>query len=179
VGQRKTFTLNTEPHVAELGNGLELKFQPEVMGDAFLEGYVRLQEAYRGISGGLKGDGEGMDPAVARNIIRESRRFLHGVLLPESQEVFSRYVVVKGGKAHGVYQDPDRAAEAAAELGKTAEVRDDSVQLPLRALMEILEWVGTLYGGNDGARPTGPSTASSSRSPRAGRRGTGSSPSKG
>jgi hypothetical protein len=179
VGQRKTFTLNTEPHVAELGGGLELKFQPEVMGDTFLEGYVRLQDAYRGISAGVSPDGGTLEPAAARNIVRELRAFLHGLLIPESQEVFSRYAVLKGGKVHSVYQDPDQAALAADEVGKTATVRDDSLQLPLRALMEILEWVSTLYGGNDGARPTGPSTASSSRSPRAGRRGTGTSPSKG
>ncbi|MCF3960608.1 hypothetical protein [Streptomyces fuscigenes] len=176
MGERKTFTLNTSPHVAELGEGLELHFVPEVMGDEFLEGYVQLQEATRGIGGtGPDGTG-GMDMEKAVAVIRDLRGFLFKLLMPESQEVFSRFVVVKGGREVSAHVQEDEAEAAAAGL-KAATVRDESLKLPMRVLMELMEWVAQIYGG--GARPTGSSTASSSPLPRGTRRGTATSASKG
>jgi hypothetical protein len=175
VGERRSFALNKTPHVADLGD-VELKFQPEVMGDEFLEGYVNLQAAYQGLSGGVGNDGAGMDLEQAAGIIRELRTFLLNLLLPESKEVFSRFVVLAGGKEVSVHLTRT-SAEIAADGVKGATVRDESLQLPLRVLMEILEWIATLYGGD--ARPTGSSTASSSPSRRGTRRGTATSASKG
>ncbi|WP_369387929.1 hypothetical protein AB5J72_10195 [Streptomyces sp. CG1] len=48
---RRQSTLNTEPHVAELGD-VELKFVPEVMGDEFLDGYAALIERQRELGAG-------------------------------------------------------------------------------------------------------------------------------
>ncbi|MFM9594077.1 hypothetical protein ACKI16_24000 [Streptomyces scabiei] len=175
MGERRSFALNKTPHVADLGD-VELKFQPEVMGDEFLEGYVNLQEAYKGLSGGGGNDGAGMDLGQAAGIIRELRTFLCKLLIPESKEVFSRFVVSKAGKELSVHLTREEA-ESAADGAKGATVRDESLQLPLRVLMEILEWIATLYGGD--ARPTGSSTASSSPSRRGTRRGTATSASKG
>ncbi|WP_224281768.1 hypothetical protein [Streptomyces sp. LS1784] len=39
---RRTFTINTEPHVAEIGD-VELLFRPEVMGDEFPDAYTKLR----------------------------------------------------------------------------------------------------------------------------------------
>jgi hypothetical protein len=175
VGERRSFALNKTPHVADLGD-VELKFQAEVMGDEFLEGYVNLQAAYKGLGTGTGNDGAGMDLGQAAGIIRELRSFLCNLLIPESKAVFSRFVVLKGGKETGAYLTREEAVSAA-EGVKGATVRDDSLQLPLRVLMEILEWIATLYGGE--ARPTGSSTASSSPSRRGTRRGTATSASKG
>jgi hypothetical protein len=176
VGERKTFTLNKTPHVADLGDGLELHFLAEVMGDEFLEGYVRLQEAYRSITLGTTGGDEGMDVESAVGIVRELRAFLFSLLMPESKEIFSRFVVTQRGKELGAYLTREEAEAAADEVPGLSTVRDDSLQLPLRALMEILEWIAGLYGGAQ--RPTGPSTASSSPSRRGTKRGTATSASK-
>ncbi|MEU8102898.1 hypothetical protein AB0C18_04130 [Nonomuraea muscovyensis] len=46
---RRIFQLNTVPHVAEIGDDVELLFKPEVMGDEYLDGWERLQETYRRI----------------------------------------------------------------------------------------------------------------------------------
>lgn len=175
MGERRTFALNKTPHVAELGDGLELKFQPEVMGDEFLDGYVALQDTYKGLGVGAGNDAAGMDLGKAAEIIRELRGFLCNLLIPESKERFSRFVVIKGGKETGAYLTREEA-ESAAGTVKGSTVRDDSLQLPLRVLMEILEWIATLYGGAE--RPTGSSTASSSPSRRGTRRGTANSASK-
>jgi hypothetical protein len=43
---KKSFVINTEPHVAEIA-GAELLFKPEVMGDEFLDAYQGLQEGQR------------------------------------------------------------------------------------------------------------------------------------
>ncbi|MFI1954795.1 hypothetical protein ACH437_23605 [Streptomyces xinghaiensis] len=147
------------------------------MGDEFLEGYVQLQEAYRGLGAGSTNDAAGMDLGKAAEIIRELRAFLFNLLMPESKEVFSRFVVLKGGRELGAYLTREEAAAAAEDITGPTTIRDESLQLPLRVLMEILEWVAELYGGQQ--RPTGSSTVSSSPSRRGTRRGTATSPSKG
>lgn len=177
MGERRSFTLNRTPHVAELGDGLELKFQAEVMGDEFLEGYVALQETYRDIGVDARNDASNLDFSKAAGIIRELRTFIHGLLIPESQEVFSRFVVSQAGKELSVHHTRYQADAAAEAVTGPTTVRDESLQLPLRVLMEILEWVAELYGGQQ--RPTGSSTGSSSPSRRGTRRGTATSPSKG
>jgi hypothetical protein len=178
---RKQFTLNRTPHIAELGDDMELHFVPEVMGDEFLEGFVRLQQAYRSLGQGRSD--EEMDAGQIRALVKDLRDFLHQLLVPESQQVFSRYVVLtpQAGdvlKEAGVYQSRAQADNAAEAL-PGATVRDESLQLPTRVLMELMEWAAELYGGADGARPTGSSNGSASPSRSRGARGTASSRSKG
>jgi hypothetical protein len=176
---RKQFALNRTPHVAQLGDDLELHFVPEVMGDEFVEGYVQLQDAIRrlGLGGSSAEDIAGADLEGIKGIVQDLRAFITKLLVPESRDLFARFVVVQDGEEVGVFHYR-KEAEEDAERREGATVRDDSFPLPLRVLMELLEWISELYGGA-GARPTGSSTASSSPSRRAGRRGTDSSPSKG
>lgn len=79
---RKSFALRTEPHVAEIGD-VELLFRPEVMGDEFLDGYVRLREAQKRV------DSEGSDLEALREVSRVMREFLAGLMLPESAATFA------------------------------------------------------------------------------------------
>jgi hypothetical protein len=169
---RKSFTLNNEPHIAELG-GTELAFVPEVMGDEFLDGYASLIEQQRGIGAG-SGDLSGVSADQLRGIVAELRSFLAKLMMPHSRDLFSRYVVVKAGKTVGTYTDRAEADEHAAGL-KGATVEDESMQLPTRVLMELLEWVAEIYGGG---RPPTSSNGSAPASPPRGTRGTGNSPSR-
>ncbi|MFD8820872.1 hypothetical protein ACFV1C_00635 [Streptomyces sp. NPDC059605] len=169
---RKSFTLNTEPHVAELGD-VELHFVPEVMGDEFLDGYARIIE----LNGQFKekpGGVEEVDAGQLRHLITELRAFLAALMVPESRARFSRYVVTKAGKAVEAYTDRAEAEAKAAGL-KGATVLDESMQLPQRVLMELLEWCSEIYGGG---RPPTSSTGSAAASPPRGNRGTATSPSK-
>lgn len=40
----RQFSIRTEPHTAQIGE-VELKFVPEMMGSAFLDGYEKLRDA--------------------------------------------------------------------------------------------------------------------------------------
>ncbi|MFF4292082.1 hypothetical protein ACFY0N_00325 [Streptomyces vinaceus] len=83
----KQFTLNTVPHVADVG-GTELEFLPECDGDHFLDVYEQLQAAYKGAN---------LDPenlaSISAERLREItgalRKFLSALMLPESQPVFA------------------------------------------------------------------------------------------
>jgi hypothetical protein len=175
---RRSFTINTEPHVAEVGEH-ELLFQPEVMGDEFLDAYTKLREVQS--AGGVDVDDlANLDPAELRKVTAALRVFLAGLMLPESAEVFARWEVKAGsGKAVlGTYGTPEEAeAEAAKKHG--AKVTDASLRLPDRVLVELLEWVVELYGSGATARPTGSSSGSAQASPSRGMRGRAGSPSRG
>ncbi|MEU8870433.1 hypothetical protein AB0D24_04570 [Streptomyces javensis] len=172
---KKTFALNTEPHVADVG-GTELLFQPEVMGDDFMDAYAELREAQRG-SGVDPDDLSGADPDQLRQISRALRSFLAYLMLPESADLLTRLHVVKAGAALESFTNLEEAeAYAAAVEGGGARVRD-ALRLPDRVLVELLEWVIELYGG--GERPPMSSSASAPASPPGGRPGTGASRSRG
>jgi hypothetical protein len=169
---RRSFALNTEPHVAEIGD-VELRFEPEVMGDEFMEAYARLRAAQKDRGVDLENLDEA-DPLALRHTMRAVRQFLAEQMLPESAERFTRLDVVEGGTVLESFQDLNDAADFAARHEGSQIV--DALRLPTRVLTELLEWVVELYGG--GERPTTSSSGSATPSPRVGTRGTGVSPSK-
>ncbi|MFE3253674.1 hypothetical protein [Streptomyces sp. NPDC059209] len=75
----KTSSINTKPHVADVG-GTELLFQLEVMGDDFMDAYAELRDAQRG-SGVDLDDLQGTDPAQLRVAARALRTFLAELML--------------------------------------------------------------------------------------------------
>ncbi|MYR64410.1 hypothetical protein GTY54_52105 [Streptomyces sp. SID625] len=171
----RDFAVRTEPHVANLGALGELHFTAEVFGDEFLEGYAQIQEA-QSLLGGEQ-DLTKMDPAALRDVYGSMRLFLCRLMMPESAERFLRFEVIKGGKVVAHFRERAVAEEKAAELGG-ARVKDKSLRVPDRVLIELLEWTTELYGGGND-RPTTPSSGSSRASRRAGTPGKASSPSKG
>ncbi|WP_019548631.1 hypothetical protein [Streptomyces sulphureus] len=87
---RAQFTLNTDPHVAEVGD-TELRFRPEVMGDEYLDAFEEMQDANRA-AGVLTDDGHPADGATiagARESRVAARRFLTRLMLEESAEEFA------------------------------------------------------------------------------------------
>lgn len=81
---RRTFTLNTTPHEAEIG-GTVLYFVPEAEGDAFVDSYARLREVQQD-SGGSDEDAT---PDQLKKVTAGLREFLTGLMLPESGEEFA------------------------------------------------------------------------------------------
>ncbi|WTW95385.1 hypothetical protein OG216_19275 [Streptomycetaceae bacterium NBC_01309] len=171
---RKTFTLNTQPHVAEIGE-TELLFQPEVMGDEFLDAYSGLQDTTKTLGVDLS-DLANVDVDQLRAVTTALRTFLARLMLPESAERFACWTVQVGGKVVGTYSSSQDAAEAAASR-KNAKVADRSMRLPDRVLVELLEWAVELYGG--GSRPTSSSSGSVPQSRMPGTSGRAASPSRG
>jgi hypothetical protein len=169
---RKSFALHTQPHVAAIGEDVELLFTPEVMGDEFLDAYAELRrlQSEQGV------DLENLAEADSRDVLRTMRAlrsFLARLMMPESAEQFTRLDVVADGQTIASYHDLDEAYEHADTLSDAKVV--DALRLPTRVLTELLEWSVELYGGE---RPTGSSSASATASRPAGMRGTGVSPSK-
>jgi len=171
---KKNFALNTEPHVAQVGD-VELQFQPEVMGDDFMDAYGELRDAQQAIGVNLD-DLASVDPAQLRQVSRALRGFLAHLMLPESAELFTRLDVVKGGKVLESFEDLEEAEAYAAKVKGGGARIVDGLRLPDRVLTELLEWVVELFGG--GQRPPMSSSGSATPSPQAGRRGTGVSPSR-
>ncbi|MDI9829682.1 hypothetical protein [Streptomyces sp. KAU_LT] len=172
---QKTFTLNTEPHVATLGD-TELLFQPETYGDEFLEAYEQFRDAQREKTGVDVEDLQGSSAEQLRAVTRSLRVFLGRMMLPESADLFLRVDVLVGGKVVQSFQDREEALEYAAGLDEKAAVQD-ALRLPDRILMELLQWVTSLYSG--GSRPPTSRSGSSTASRRAGTPGKARSRSKG
>ncbi|KPI33261.1 hypothetical protein OV450_1349 [Actinobacteria bacterium OV450] len=168
---RKSFALNTENHVADVG-GTELLFYPEVDSDQFLDAYEQLQAAYKGAN---------IDPSDLASISVERlraitgslRSFLTDFMLPESASVFTRWEVRVGDTVTGTYRT-EADAQSAAEGQVGAEVVNAGMRLPDRVLVQLMEFVMEVYG----RRPTGSSSDSAPPSPSRGSRGTGRSPSR-
>lgn len=171
----KTFALNTEPHVAHVGD-IALQFQPEVMGDDFMEAYAGLRDAQQANGVDIEKLAE-VEPSQLRGVHRSLRAFLAALMLPESADLFLRLDVVKAGKVLSSFETLDEAEEAAGKVKGGGARIVDGLRLPDRVLVELLEWVVELYGG--GQRPPTSSGDSAPASPPAGRRGMGVSPSKG
>ncbi|MFZ3595034.1 hypothetical protein [Streptomyces sp. BH104] len=174
MSQSRTFTLNTEPHVATVGD-TDLLFQPEVMGDEFLDAYEGLQETQKTLGVDVNNLGSA-EPENLRAVTRALRVFLSRLMLPESAQTFARWNVVKNGKTISSHATPDEAADAAAKAKGGATVQDAGMRLPDRVLVELLEWAVELYGG--GNRPTGSSSGSAPASQPPGTRGRAVSPSR-
>lgn len=173
---KKTFALNTEPHVATVGD-TDLLFKPEVMGDEFMDALHDLQEAQKAASGVDLEDLQNLDADALRKTARALRGFLAELMLPESAALFTRVDVYEDGKVAASYATREEAdAHAAGSPGAKAV---DAMPLPDRILVQLMEWVIEIYGGGADERPPTSSSASATRSPKAGRRGTGVSASKG
>lgn len=170
---KKTFALNTDPHLADVG-GTELSFQAEVMGDDFMDAYVGLRDAQRGLGVDVE-NLEELDAQALRNVSGALREFLARLMLPDSAALLLRLDVVQGGKILASF-DSRAEAEEFAETVKGATRITYSLRLPDRVLTELMEWVVELYSG--GKRPPTSSSDSAKASRKAGRRGTGVSPSR-
>jgi len=85
VATRK-FALNTTPHVAEIGD-TKLLFQPEVMGDDFLDAYEKLRAVQKEAKAD---DPANADPAELRKVTKALRDFLSDLMLPESRDAFAQ-----------------------------------------------------------------------------------------
>jgi hypothetical protein len=169
---RRTFALNTEPHVADIG-GTEFLFEAEVMGDEFMDAYAELRQTQESQGLDLSNLAEA-DPKAVRHTVRALRLFIARQMLAESASLFTRLDVTQDGRTLDSFWDLDEAEEFA-EQHKGARVVD-AFRLPTRVLVELLEWVVELFGG--GSRPTTLSSGSATASRRAGTPGSGSSPSK-
>jgi hypothetical protein len=173
----KTFAFNTEPHVASV-NGHDLLFEPEVLGDEFLDAFTGLKEAQTAASGVDTDNLSTLDPVALRKATRALREFVARLMLPASaREFLALEVVSRDGVALSTHQDWDEA-EQAAEQVDGARVRW-AMQMPDRVLIQLMEWTTELYGGGANARPTGSSGGSAKASPRAGKSGPARSRSKG
>lgn len=85
---RRKFALNTEPHVAEIGDDIVLKFKPEVQGTDFIDAYVDIKavtDRYK-----ASGDSSDVDTETLREAVVKTHEFVAGFLLPESKDEFDR-----------------------------------------------------------------------------------------
>ncbi|MFM9590701.1 hypothetical protein ACKI16_29365 [Streptomyces scabiei] len=173
---RKSFALNREPHVADLGEGTELHFVPEVYGDRFLDAYAELQEAQKAL-GAEDGDTASLSGDRLRDLYGAIRTYLGKVMTDECAETFNRFEVSLNGNVVEVFRSRAEADAYFEGLGAGARVSDKSLHLPDRVLIELMEWSIELYGGGQ-KRPTGPSKGSSAGSRRTGTSGRAASRSK-
>lgn len=171
---RKSFALHTEPHVADIG-GTEFAFEAEIMGDEFMDAYAELRDSQTANGIDLGNIAEA-DPKGLRHALRSIRLFIARQMLTESRELFTRLDVVdQAGTVLESFYDLSEAETYAEKHGARVV---DAFRTPTRVLVELLEWVIELYGGGAGARPTMSSSASATASRRAGKTGSGRSPSK-
>lgn len=172
----KSFTINTEPHVATVGE-TKLLFQPEVMGDEFMDAYAELRDVQKSATGLDVDDLNGADPDQLRNITQSLRVFLARLMVAESAALFRRVDVVKDDEVLMSFVDREEADEYAASVEGAKAVH--GFRLPDRVLVQLLEWVVVLYGGGQEAkRPPTSSGASAPASRKAGTRGMGPLPAK-
>lgn len=88
----KSFAINTEPHVFDVG-GTELLLQPEVIGADFAQAYAELRAVQSKVKGNKASSTkhakeENLDPAVLVEVHDAMRSFIKRFMLPESQTVF-------------------------------------------------------------------------------------------
>ena len=148
---QRTFTLNTEPHEAVVGDTV-LHFMPELLGTEMLDAYNILLAAQRTAK-------DGGDTEALRSTLRSTREFLAALMTEESATRFLTLdVVTADNVVTSSFTDPAQA-RAMAESLSGARVCD-RVQLPQRILTELLEWVMELHGAGASGRPTMPSSGS-------------------
>lgn len=88
----KSFAINTEPHLADVG-GTVLKFQPEVIGADFAQAYAALRTVQAKVKGNKASSTkhakeENLDPAVLVEVHEAMRAFVRRFLLEESYAAF-------------------------------------------------------------------------------------------
>jgi hypothetical protein len=88
----KSFAINTEPHLADVG-GTVLKFQPEVIGADFAQAYAELRTVQAKVKGNKASSTkhakeENLDPAVLVEVHEAMRAFIRRFLLEESYVAF-------------------------------------------------------------------------------------------
>lgn len=169
---KKQFSLNSEPHEAEVGD-VTLRFVPEIMGDEYLDTYERLQEKLAEVNLDSENLQAG-DISAVRQTNAAVRVFLASLMLPESAAEFARWDVVEGDTVVSSHRSPEEAQEASRQ---GTRVVDASMRLPDRVVVELMEWVIELYSG--GRRPPTSSTGSAAASPRPGTPGKAASRSRG
>lgn len=175
---KKTFALNTEPHVAEIPGVADLEFIPEAMGDEFLDAYQEMRQTQRERTGvDVDKVRDGADVDGLRKVTGALRIFLSRLMLPASAELITRVDVVRAGAVLETFQTWEAAAEYAETAGDGARPVW-GLRLPDRILVQLLDWTVELYAGG-GKRPPTSSGGSSARSSTGGKRSTGASRSRG
>ncbi|MFC8723774.1 hypothetical protein [Streptomyces bacillaris] len=170
----RVFSLNTEPHVADVG-GTELRFLAEVMGDEFLDAYAEMRKVQQEESGVDIDELSAGSVESLRLVVGGLRVFLSRLMLPESAELVTAVEVARDGEVLETFGTWGEAA-AYAEEHPGARPRW-KFRVPDRVLLELMGWAIELYAG--GKRPPTSSGGSARPSPRGGKRGTASSRSKG
>lgn len=84
---KKTFALNTDPHVATVGD-TDLLFKPEVMGDEFMDYYGALKETYAEL-GIDESDMSDLSTEQLKKSEAAVRTFVSSTMLEESVKIFS------------------------------------------------------------------------------------------
>lgn len=84
----KTFAINTEPHVINIGTA-KLLLEPEVIGAEFAEAYAGLKVAQKQITDA--GDNVGSEELLAVN--EGMRSFLRRFMLADSKEEFDHLIL--------------------------------------------------------------------------------------
>jgi hypothetical protein len=168
--QTQQFTLNTEPHEAEVGPHTFL-FKPEVYSDEYLEAWATMRSTYSPVAG--------IAPAEPTGDDGEAKSSAADATVDRAKE---NSVAIKTFVAAMMLDDDD--VDATAEKRTAA---DDPIsgpagatvflqtKLPDRVVLELEQWILGVYG----LRPTGPSSGSSepSSTEPSGDASTGSSPS--
>src|SRR5688572_11256784 len=141
MAERKSFQLNTEPHVAEIGEDTFL-FHPEVYGDELLDSWAELRAKTLAARSDTPGDDATKIAERSKSLAAASKAFLGGLMLDDDELVAA------------IAKDPE--LEGAAGATRFAEVK-----LPDRVMLELQRWILEVYG----LRPTGASSGSSEPSP--------------
>jgi hypothetical protein len=82
----KSFSINTTPHVAAIGDDLKFSFVPEVVGATFLEAYQDLREVQQRVKGKSEEDQTAEDARAASEALKE---MLAHFLTEDSKQAFA------------------------------------------------------------------------------------------
>lgn len=83
---RRKFEVGKEPHVAEIGDDVELKFVPELVTSELIEPLKALQQAQKRILGQ---NPEQIDVELTQENVVAMRDLLGALMLPDSAEAFA------------------------------------------------------------------------------------------
>lgn len=128
----KNFEIRTEPHTATIG-AHELRFLPEVVGSKFVQAYDEMTAVQRKLKGA-----SGNKASSSKHAKEEDA--IDGVVLAEINAAMIRFV------RSFLFDDESRTVF-------------DALALPDRILVQLIEWVGELYGGGSGNPVAGGGTS--------------------